>query len=163
MPFLIDGHNLIPHLAGLSLDDPQDERLLVERLRLFAARSKRRITVYFDRRAPGAGRGLTSGTVTVHFVAHPSTADDAIRRHLDRLRGEARNWTVVSSDNEVRRSAEHAGARWLSAQAFGRLLSAGRRAETEDEKPEVPADPKEIAKWEALFLPKKLPRSRRRP
>jgi len=163
MPFLIDGHNLIPHLAGLSLDDPEDERLLVERLRLFAVRSRRRITVYFDHRAPGGGRGLTSGTVTVHFVARPSTADDAIRRHLERLRGEARNWTVVSSDNEVRRSAGLAGARWLSAQAFAQLLAGGRQAETDDEKPEVPADPKEIARWESLFLPKKPPRFRRRP
>jgi hypothetical protein len=101
--------------------------------------------------------------VTVHFVAHPSTADDAIRRHLDRLRGEARNWTVVSSDNEVRLSAEHAGARWLSAQVFARLLGAGRRAESDDEKPEAPADPKEVAKWESLFLPKKPPGARRRP
>src|SRR4030067_718962 len=117
MPFLIDGHNLIPHLAVLSLDDSEDERLLVERLRLFAARSRRRITVYFDHRAPGGGRGLTSGTVTVHFVARPPTAADPTPRHLERLRGEARNWTVVSSDNEVRRAAGHAGARWLSAQA----------------------------------------------
>ena len=163
MPFLIDGHNLIPHLAGLSLDDPEDERLLVERLRHFAAWSRRRITVYFDRRAPGAGRGLTGGTVTVHFVAHPSTADDAIRRHLERLRGEARNWTVVSSDTEVRRAADHAGARWLSAQAFARLLGAGRRVEAEEEKPEIPANSKELAEWESLFLRKKQPPSRRRP
>lgn len=163
MPFLIDGHNVIPHVAGLSLDDPEDERQLVERLRIFAARSRRRINVYFDRRAPGAGQGLTGGTVSVHFVAPPATADDAIRRHLERLRGEARNWTVVSSDNEVRRSAEHAGARWLSSEAFAHLLAAGRRPESEDEKPEIPANPKEMAEWESLFIQKKGQRSRRRP
>ena len=100
--------------------------------------------------------------VTVHFVAPPATADDAIRRHLKRLRGEARNWTVVSSDHEVRRSAEHAGARWLSAGAFARLLTADRRSESDDEKPGIPADPKEMAEWESLFTQKKQP-SRRQP
>ena len=33
MLYLIDGHNLIGQMPGLSLDDPHDEAKLVERLK----------------------------------------------------------------------------------------------------------------------------------
>ena len=38
MPFLIDGHNLIGRMPGISLDDPDDEARLVAQLRAFCAR-----------------------------------------------------------------------------------------------------------------------------
>ncbi|MBL8045607.1 MAG: hypothetical protein JNL09_03645, partial [Anaerolineales bacterium] len=49
MPFLIDGHNLIGKMPGLRLDDPDDERQLVQFLRAYLARVKKSGTVVFDR------------------------------------------------------------------------------------------------------------------
>ena len=53
MPILIDGHNLIGRLPDLRLDDPDDEAKLVLRLRAYAARTRKRITVVFDQGLPG--------------------------------------------------------------------------------------------------------------
>jgi predicted RNA-binding protein with PIN domain len=162
MPFLIDGHNLIPHVPGHSLSDPDDEAHLVAALHGFASRNRRRIVVYFDRRAGGLAPNLSRAGVQVHFVAPPKTADEGIRRHLEGLRGEARNWTVVSSDMEVRRSAEKLGAAWLSAADFARRLqSAHSRKEVED-KPDQAESDSEVQEWERLFTGRKTGRRRGR-
>lgn len=162
MPYLIDGHNLIPQVRGLSLSDPDDEAKLVAALHVFASRNRRRIVVYFDRRAGGLAPNLSRAGVQVHFVAPPKTADEAIRIHLEGLRGEARNWTVVSSDMEVRRSAHRMGAAWLSAADFARRLqSAPGRNERED-KPDQPASDSEVREWERLFTDRKTGRRRGR-
>jgi len=161
MPFLIDGHNLVPFVPGLSLDDPDDEAHLVQRLRQFAARTRRRITVYFDRRAPGNAHNLSGAGVTVRFVAAPETADEAIRRHLERLRREALNWTVVSSDAEVRGFAERAGASWMSAPDFARRLAGPGRPDVASDKPDRPPDSAEVQEWERLFAQRKPGRSPR--
>ena len=52
MPYLIDGHNLIGSLPGLSLADPEDERKLLDRLQGYARRSRRRMIVFFDQGNP---------------------------------------------------------------------------------------------------------------
>jgi predicted RNA-binding protein with PIN domain len=154
MPYLVDGHNLIPHIPGLSLQDPDDEARLLAWLQSFGAKTRRRITVYFDRRAPGTAGELRHGPVTAHFVSSPGTADDAIRKHLLRLNRQAHNWTVVSSDGEVRRSAERSGAHWLSAQAFAERLAA-ITTDAQQEPPARPLTPDEVAEWEAAFSRRK--------
>ena len=161
MPYLIDGHNLIPRVRGMSLGAPDDELKLVVLLRTFASRAGRRVTVYFDRGAPGSSRETSRTAVTVRFVSMPDTADAAIQRHLRRLGGDARNWTVVSSDAEVRRAALRAGARSQSSQDFARMLieAPARSAE----KPEPPTSPEALQEWASLFAkPKRNPRSNRR-
>ncbi len=150
MPYLVDGHNLIPAIPGLRLSDPDDEARLIELLRAFCARERARATVYFDRGLPGSAATPASGGVTVRFARPPQTADDGIVAHLRRLGGEARNWTVVSSDGEVRRAARHVGARTMSSPSFARrLLPTDRPAP--HEKPEASTNKEELAYWERLF------------
>lgn len=155
MPYLIDGHNLIP-VIGLSLSDPHDEAKLVSLLTRYFARTRRTGTVYFDRRAPGAPQGSSTRHLRVHFVASPRTADDEIRSHLSRLRGDAHNWVVVSSDQMVRNAARRAGARWLSAPAFAAELGTALAAHG-TEKPEPSCSADELARLEQMFLDRDKP------
>jgi predicted RNA-binding protein with PIN domain len=150
MPYLIDGHNLIPAVPGLHLDDPEDEAQLAGLLRAFCARTRSRATVFFDRGLLGAGSPSGGARVTVRFVRPPRTADEAIVAYLARLKGEARNWTVVSSDGEVQRAARRAGARPLTSRAFARLLLSPPLGPTEG-KPEGPSNKEEVAYWERRF------------
>jgi predicted RNA-binding protein with PIN domain len=149
MPYLIDGHNLVP-FVGLRLSDAEDEAKLAQVLRRYFARTGRTGTVYFDRRAPGGAGGESSRHLAVRFVAPPRTADDAIRAHLSRLRREARNWTVVSNDQAVRRAAQLAGARWLSAVAFAEQVRSAPSAGA-TEKSEAPISADDLAEFERMF------------
>jgi predicted RNA-binding protein with PIN domain len=149
MPYLIDGHNLVP-LLGLRLSDPEDEAKLTLLLQRYFARTGRQGTVYFDRQAPGGATGTSSRHLAVRFIAPPRTADDAIRAHLSRLRGEARNWAVVSNDQAIRRAAERAGARWLNAAEFAAEVQSARQGGA-GEKPEAPLSPDELSEFERLF------------
>ncbi|MDK2981994.1 MAG: uncharacterized protein PWQ55_2341 [Chloroflexota bacterium] len=128
MPYLIDGHNLIPRVRGLNLQQLDDEQALIARLERYFKAQRKQAVVYFDRAHAGDSPDLRRAFLKVHFVRPPAIADTAILRHLQRLKGEAHNWVVVSSDNEVRQGAEHLGARVLSSEEFAALLDA-------DEKP----------------------------
>lgn len=149
MPYLIDGHNLVPHL-GLHLADPDDEAKLTAALQRYFARTRRQGTVYFDRRAPGGAATTSSRHLVVRFITPPRTADDAIRAHLSRLRGEARNWVVVSNDQAVRHAAERAGARWVSSGVFASEVRAAGQASA-GEKPDAALSPEDLAEFERLF------------
>jgi predicted RNA-binding protein with PIN domain len=123
MPYLIDGHNLIPHVRGLSLEQLDDEQALVARLEAHFQRERKQAVVYFDRAQIGSAEQKRA-FLQVHFVRPPAIADTAILQHLKKLGGEARNWVVVSSDGNVRRGAQKAGARAMSSAAFAKLLEA---------------------------------------
>jgi len=153
VPYLIDGHNLIAQVPGLSLHDADDEAKLVQILRAFCARSGRTAVVFFDRGVMGGTDPASAGGLTVRFVRPPRTADEAIHSFLIRLKGEARNWTVVSSDLAVQSSAKQAGARALPSREFASALSAAPRAAA-GEKPEPDLSPQQIKDWEKLFLRK---------
>jgi uncharacterized protein len=125
MPYLIDGHNLIPHIPGLSLEDLEDEMALVQILAQFAVRQRVRIEVYFDH-APAARSGSRSfGVVKVVFVRQDSTADRAIISRLGSLNKEAKNWTVVTSDREILAEARGTHSRTIPSSTFARLLAEG--------------------------------------
>jgi len=148
MPYIIDGHNLIGVLPSIQLSDPEDERQLADLLQGFAQRTRRRLTVYFDRGALG-GRDIRAGLVTLKFVSS-GTADDAIAAHLRRLRGDAGNWTIVSSDRQVQAEARSAGAKILSSETFaGMLPGESDQAPDARQTPDLSED--EIAEWEAIF------------
>lgn len=151
MPYLIDGHNLIPHV-GLRLDAADDELALVEMLREFCRIKKKRVDVYFDGAPPGENRSQKFGYVTAHFVRKGRTADEAIHARLQRLGNAARNWTVVSSDREVLRSAKFARAKSLSADDFAKKLSEARFSAVKgaDEGERVLSQ-QEVDEWLKLF------------
>ena len=151
MPYMIDGHNLIASLPQIDLRDPDDEARLVDLLVAFCSRVHKQVTVYFDRAGHGMQDPALMGGVTIRFVKSPSTADQAIASHLRQLGGEARNWTVVSSDRDVRRSARSVGARLLSTREFSRLLQPTSPQVETSEKPSAPGSREEIADWEEFF------------
>lgn len=151
MPYIIDGHNLIGAMREIHLDDPNDEALLISRLRRFCARTRRRVTLYFDRGSPTQQAPNDAGGLSIRFVRPPRTADQAIVHHLSSLKKAARNWTVVSSDQEIQNFARSAGARVLSSQAFVQLLSTPTSARGDDEKPGAEMADTEIEEWIRLF------------
>ena len=128
MPYLVDGHNLIPKL-GLRLDSMDDEMELVAILQEFARLERRQVEVYFDG-APSPHAGTRSlGTVKAHFVPLGQTADHAIRARLKKMGNAAKNWTVVSSDRQVQADARALRADIISSDEFvGMLRQAGERA-----------------------------------
>jgi predicted RNA-binding protein with PIN domain len=128
MPYLIDGHNLIPKL-GLDLNSFDDETELVQRLNEFCRLSRRgQVEIYFDNAQPGSPEKRSIGLVTAHFVRRPLIADEAIRLRLKKLKNDARNWSVVSSDHRVQGEARFAGARVISSEEFAQTVIETLRA-----------------------------------
>ena len=83
MPLLIDGHNLIGRLPDLHLDDPHDEAKLVLRLRAYAARTRKRITVVFDHGLPGGeSLPLSSAGVKAIFASAGRSADRVLQERI---------------------------------------------------------------------------------
>ncbi len=153
MPYLIDGHNLIPKIAGLSLEAADDEMQLILLLQEFCRLSRKQVEVHFDHAPAGQPRARTYGTVLARFARSGQTADQTIRDHLVRQERSARNWTVVSSDRSVQASARAARAQVLSSEEFASLLlntlqAPDQPASTKADKP-LSAD--EIDDWLDLF------------
>ena len=95
-------------------------------------------------------RSPSYGDVKVYFVRTPRTADQAIDAHLTRLAGNARNWTVVSSDRQVIRSAESRGARAIKSEIFANELN-GEIAGQDISEKSGSLTPDEIKEWERIF------------
>jgi len=155
MPYLIDGHNLIASHPDISLRDPDDEARLIELLVAFCSRVDKRATVFFDRAAWGFQDPVLVGGVTVRFTKAPLTADQAISSHLGHLGGDAKNWTVVSSDRDIQRAARSYGSRILASHEFVELLYPESPHIETPEKPSEPNSREEIAFWERLFQRKR--------
>lgn len=153
MPYIIDGHNLIPFIPGLDLADPEDEIGLIAILQGFAGQRRAKIEVYFDQ-APAAREGKQShGLVQAFFIPSSSTADQAIKDRLSRLGKAAKNWTLVSSDREIRIEARSLHCQVLGSQEFAALLGTqGDTAPEADAKtvqPEI--SPDEVDYWMGRF------------
>jgi predicted RNA-binding protein with PIN domain len=150
MPYLIDGHNLIPKV-GLRLDSMDDEMELVAILREFARLHRRQVEVYFDG-APADQAGIRNlGTVKAHFVRAGKTADDAIARRLQKMGRSAKNWTVVSSDRQVQANARAAHTEVLSSEEFARLLQETPRGESSKPAADRKVPPAEVDEWLRIF------------
>ena len=152
MPYLIDGHNLIPKL-GLRLDSMDDEMELIAILQEFCRVERMptgQVEVFFDG-APAAQAGTRKlGSVTAHFVRLGYSADNAIRTRLKRLGKSAKNWTVVSSDRQVQVEARAVHAEVTSSDAFAAILKQARNS-TAKPHGERKLSPKEVEDWLKLF------------
>jgi predicted RNA-binding protein with PIN domain len=149
MPYLIDGHNLIPKL-GLRLDSLDDEMELIAILQEFHRITRKEVDVYFDG-APATQAGTRKlGTITAHFVRLGTTADDAIRKRLKALGKNARNWTVVSSDRQVRAEASAVHAEVISSDSFAATLKQARASAPKTTNDRKLSDD-EVAEWMKLF------------
>lgn len=149
MPYLIDGHNLIPKL-GLRLDAIDDEMELIAILQEFCRMEQKQVEVFFDGAPAGQAGTRKLGAVTAHFVRLGNSADSAIRNRLKRLGKNARNWTVISSDRQVQTEARAVHAEVTSSDVFAALLKQARNSAP---KPNVEQtlSPREVEDWLKLF------------
>jgi predicted RNA-binding protein with PIN domain len=150
MPYLIDGHNLIPKL-GLRLDFIDDEKELITLLQEFCRRRRTQVEVYFD----GAPAGQTAlyklGRVTAYFINKASSADAAIESRLKRSGKAAKNWTVVSSDNRIQRAAGAVHARVIPSEDFSREMRKASSMNVENPDDDAILSTSEVDEWMELF------------
>ncbi len=151
MLILIDGHNLIPKIPGMSLADLDDENQLIPLLQTYCRKRRNTVEVYFDRAPVGRAGKRGFGQVSAFFVRDGITADEAIMARLKALGKRARNVKVVSSDRQVQAAVRGAHAGLVTSDEFSRELQA-----IMEETPSI--DPRnrllnddELTEWEALF------------
>jgi uncharacterized protein len=153
MPYLIDGHNLIPKISGLSLQAINDEDQLIELLLEFCRRRRKQAEVFFDNNPSGQPRSQKYSLIIARFIRQGQIADDAIQARLVRLGRNARNWTVVSSDLAVQASARAAHAHYISSEIFAQQLEQTLSSASPD--PEKQSDASltndELNNWLELF------------
>jgi len=156
MPYLIDGHNLIPKIPNLSLESLDDEIDLVIMLQEFCQRRQKQVEVFFDNAPPGQPRTRNFGNVIARFVAPPLSADQAIHNKLIRLGASARNWTVVSSDHAVQSYGRAAKAAIITSEAFARQLitTLNNPSAKEINLKAAPLSESEIDEWMDIFSKK---------
>lgn len=150
MPYLIDGHNLIGKMPGLSLEDLDDEKKLIEILLKFCSDNTKEADVYFDKSSSGQGKARVHGRVTARYVGTHETADQAIARRLKHLSKEAANWTVVSSDRQIQVAAKRAKARILLSEKFAQQISSRPESRKVDQAGEK-LSKDEVDEWMDLF------------
>ncbi len=151
MPYLIDGHNLIPKLAGFSLSALNDEEQLIPLLQTFSRVRRQPVEVFFDGAPPGQSGMRHYGTLTVHFVRRGRTADDAIRLRLEKLGAGARNYKVVSSDHQVQAEAHSRHAGSISSEDFARELQRALDETQQSNEGSNQLSEQEIDAWMRLF------------
>jgi predicted RNA-binding protein with PIN domain len=149
MPYLIDGHNLIPKL-GLRLDSIDDETELLSILQEFCRLEQRQVEVFFDGAPPAQAGTRKQGAVIAHFVRLGTTADDAIRNRLKKLGKSAKNWTVVSSDRQVQANARAVHAEVTSSDSFAGMLKQARNS-TPKPNSDRKITPQEVDEWLKIF------------
>ena len=147
MPYLIDGHNLIPHIRGLSLDQIDDELALIEILERYFKHKRKKAVVYFDHAQAGGSTDIQGAFLRVHFVRPPAIADGAIVQHLKKLGGATKNWVVVSSDHYVQKEAARAGAQVVTSATFAALLE----TKSEQQKEQQSKGEDDINQWLKIF------------
>lgn len=150
MPYLIDGHNLIPKL-GLQLDDPDDELKLGNVLQDFARVKRQQVEVYFDGAPAGQAGTRKLGTVKAHFIRRGQTADSAIRTRLTSMGKSAKNWTIVSSDHEVQNAAKVNQAQFISSEEFVRQLRSALNSTAKNESGDAKVSIQEVNEWLHIF------------
>jgi predicted RNA-binding protein with PIN domain len=151
MVLIIDGHNLIPHLPGVDLSDPDDEVKLVRLLQDYCRIHRKKAEVFFDRAPAGMAGVRQYGLVRAHFVREGTTADAAIMAYLKKLGKRAKNTTVVSSDRQVLAAARGARAGMIRSEDF-----AAAWAQLAEDEPDLDPrnrllDDEEVADWEKFF------------
>lgn len=152
MPIIVDGHNLIPKIPGLSLTDIDDESQLIRMLQEYCRLRRVEIECYFDKAPQGHPRIQRHGLVVARFARPGKTADDEIKEHLRRLERRGREFTVVSSDNSIQVAARAARARPISSDEFSRDLQAVLRQQPEkDRASEETMSSEELEMWLKAF------------
>jgi predicted RNA-binding protein with PIN domain len=120
--YIIDGYNLGFKIAAIAEwirnGDTEKAIYLVENyIRNRLVNKAGRIIVVFDGKKRTLSLNSKRSDIQVIFSTKPETADDVIRQFL-RSTKKVKDWIVVSSDNEIRYTAEDLGAQALSSEFF---------------------------------------------
>jgi uncharacterized protein len=118
MHWMIDGHNLIPNVPGISLHDLDDEAALIEWLSVYTRKTQDEIELFFDKGNTGSLKPRHINRIQVTFVPSHRTADQAIIDRLRGLGGKAADYTVVSSDHVIQVNARAVRAKVMESKAF---------------------------------------------
>ena len=148
---VFDGHNLIGKLSSIDLTDPDDEQQLIRLLDGYMLANNKRGVVYFDRGAPGGERNIRMGRLEIRFVRPPLDADSAILRYIEKIKPQATNFIVVTSDHQIRKAVERSGARWMKSEEFASLILRRDQQNGIPPKPDQQLSPGDIEDWERLF------------
>lgn len=149
MPLLVDGHNLIGQIPGISLAAADDEAQLVMLLRGYAMRKRgRQVVVVFDRGVYGHPQVLDGYGVTCYFAKSPQDADAQLINRLKRINRPG-EWRLVTSDQRVAGVARERGVQVIDSREFAARLSApqARAAEKRD----MPLSEADVEEWLRLF------------
>lgn len=153
---IIDGHNLIPKIPGLRLDDLDDETKLLKILLEYCRLSRTQAELFFDGAPIGYSQKTNYGWVRIHPVRSGLTADDAIIAYLRASGKNARNMTVVSSDRRVQVEARALQAAVVKSEDFSsEVKNTLSSSQAVQEMREKPLSPEEVESWEELFKAKK--------
>ena len=152
MPYLIDGHNLIARLPDIDLGDPDDEAKLVIKLRGFVAMNRKKCTVIFDGGIPGGYSMMSNKSVEVIFASASHTnADDLLRERIRKI-ADARNWTIVSSDQEILDFARRYKMQVQTSAEFVQYLQRNPRIQdSRGEATHVQVSKDEVDEWLDIF------------
>lgn len=151
MTYMIDGHNLIGKLPDISLDDPNDEALLVQKLVGFTARTGKECLVVFDHGLPGGSSRMSTRNVQVVFASGRSSADRVMVERIYKIQ-DIKGWVIVTSDNDVMARARRRGMETLHSEEFARMLEAPPpKVEDAGEAIEVNLSAAEVDEWLNLF------------
>jgi uncharacterized protein len=152
MGYLVDGHNLIPKIAGMSLQLVDDEARLIELLQVYSRVHRQPLEVFFDQAPPGQSGRRVFGMVVAHFVRQGRTADESIVARLDQLEKSARNWTVVTSDRQVQAEARVRQAKVVPSEQFAAdLTEALQKAKGQAQADSKGMSEDELNDWLNLF------------
>jgi predicted RNA-binding protein with PIN domain len=153
MNYIIDGHNLIGKIPGLSLSMADDEQRLIELLNRFGEGTHHHLEVYFDGAPSGDAGPRSYGRVKAHFVPAHLTADTAIRNRLVKLGRSSGSWVVVTSDRAVQGAAREVHAGVLRSEDFAALIENSLQARLAQnyEEADLPLSEAEVDEWLAVF------------
>ena len=151
---VIDGHNLIPKIPGLSLLQMDDEEQLIDILREFSRLSRRKLEVFFDGAPVGYSGVRMDGMVRVVFVSEKTTADEEIINRIRRTGKRAKEFVVVSSDHHVQNQVRSLGAKTITSDQFVKELFSGLNDKTnvsDEIKRDRQLSDDEVQEWIHLF------------
>ncbi len=160
MNYIIDGHNLVAKIPGLSLSQVDDEEKLIALLNRFGEHNRGKLIVYFDKAPAGQTGTRVFSRVEAHFISINQTADKAILMRLAALGKAAKNWVVVTSDRSVRSAALEVHAGVIRSEDFSRLLQAigHRRFADALGSPDHPLSQTEVEEWLAIYKGRSNPK-----
>jgi len=151
MAIIIDGHNLIAQLPGISLSDPEDEEKFIKLLQEYCRLRRKTVEVYFDRAPAGYAGKEKRGLVQAIFVPSGTIADEAIMARLKKLGKRAKNVQVVSSDRQVQQAARALHATVITSDEFVKEWQILLAEEPDLDPRNQPLSQEEVEAWEELF------------